>query len=65
MQRAAALLNAFPPRGSIALLPRQQTHGSKSDIDHLIMEQYVLDTIHYFDGDRVACARKLALGEQL
>lgn len=62
MQVAAAVLEAFPPRGSIALLPLDQTQGGKTAMERLIMEQYILDTIHYFDGDRVQCARKLALG---
>lgn len=61
-QAAAAVLEAFPPRGGIALLPQEYVQGERTALEQLILQQYILDTLHYFDGDRVACARKLALG---
>lgn len=65
MQAAAVVLAAFPPRGVIRLLPREATWGNLPKIEQLVAEEYVLDTIHYFDGDRVECARTLALGKKV
>ena len=56
------VLAAFPPRGVIRLLPPEATWGGLPKIEQIVAEEYVLDTIHYFDGDRVECARTLALG---
>lgn len=63
VQAAARVLAAYPPRGVIRLLPSEATWGDKPIIERLIAEEYILDTIHFFDGDRVECARTLALGK--
>ena len=62
MQAAAALAAAFPPRGLIRLLAAQHTEQGKPRIERLVAEEYILDTLHFFDGDRVQCARRLAMG---
>ena len=75
--RGAALLAAYPPRGRLALLPRLGPDGrpppsSSSDANWkpahalsgwalLCAEDAVADTARSFDGDRVQCARRLAL----
>ena len=64
MQVAARVLAAFPPRGGIQLLQREQTQkAGLHSLDHIIAQQLVLDTVHFFDGDRVQCARRLAQGD--
>jgi len=62
VQAAAAVLAAYPPRGGIRLLPAENTWGDKPKIERLVAEEYILDTIHFYDGDRVECAKTLALG---
>ena len=61
-QAAAAVLQAFPPRGIIRLLPPEHTGHGAPKVERLVAEEYVLDTIHFFEGDRVQCARRLAAG---
>ncbi|KAK9846278.1 hypothetical protein WJX81_000837 [Elliptochloris bilobata] len=61
-EAAAALAAAFPARGLIRLLPAEHTEQGKPRIERLVAEEYILDTLHYFDGDRVQCARRLAMG---
>lgn len=56
------MLELFPPRGIIRLLPAQHTELAKPKIERLVAEEYILDTIHFFEGDRVECARRLAKG---
>ena len=62
VQAAAAVLAAFPPRGVIRMLPPEHTMGGKPKIERLVAEEYILDTIHFYNGDRVECARTLASG---
>ena len=64
MQAAAALAAAFPPRGLIRLLSPEHTEQGKPRIERLVAEEYILDTMHYFDGDRLECAVRLANGER-
>lgn len=64
MQAAAALAAAFPPRGLIRLLSPEHTEQGKPRIERLVAEEYILDTMHYFDGDRLECAVRLATGER-
>ena len=61
-QAAAAALAAFPPRGSIALLPAEATGGGRPAMDRLIAQDYIIDSMLYFDGDRVESAVRLASG---
>lgn len=56
------MLIAYPPRGVIRLLPADAAWGDKPKIERWVAEEYILDTIHFFDGDRVECAKTLALG---
>jgi nuclear cap-binding protein subunit 1 len=59
---AAEVAAAFPPRGIIKLLPAARTGGNRPALDRLIAEEYILDTIYFFDGNRVDCAGRLAFG---
>lgn len=59
-QAAAAVLEAFPPRGVTRLLPAEHTSHGKPQIERLVAEEYILDTIIFFEGDRVQCAQHLA-----
>ena len=60
VQAAAAVLEAFPPRGITRLLPAEHTSHGKPQIERLVAEEYILDTIIFFEGDRVQCAQHLA-----
>lgn len=59
-QAAAAVLEAFPPHGIIRLLPPEHTSHGKPQIERLVAEEYILDTMAFFEGDRVQCAQRLA-----
>ncbi len=58
------MLAAYTPRGVIKLLPAEATSSKQKRIERLVAEEYILDTIYYYDGDRVECAKTLALGEK-
>ena len=62
VQVAAEVAAAFPPRGIIKLLPAARTGGDRPALDRIIAEEYILDTISFFDGNRVDCAGRLAYG---
>lgn len=62
---AAAVTAAFPPRGGIRLLALEHTRGDRSALERLIGQEYILDSILYFDGDRVESAVRLANGATL
>jgi nuclear cap-binding protein subunit 1 len=64
-QAAAALLGLFPPRGIVRLLLAEHTNAGGTALERLVGEEYVLDTIHHFEGDRVQCARRLAGGARM
>ena len=59
------MLAAYPPRGVIRLLPVEAAASKQKKIERLVAEEYILDTIHYYDGDRVECAKTLALGKTI
>ena len=42
------------------LLPTARTGGERLYLERLVAEEYILDTIFYFDGDRVGAAGRLA-----
>jgi nuclear cap-binding protein subunit 1 len=44
------------------LLPAPHTQLAQAKIERLVAEEYILDTINFFEGDRVECARRLAKG---
>jgi len=51
---ATAVATAFRPRGTILLLP-EGVEGSgegRPAIERIIIEEYILDILHWFDGDR-------------
>ncbi len=56
------MLELFPPRGIIRLLPAEHTELGTLKVERLVAEEYILDTIHFFEADRVECARRLAKG---
>ena len=60
LQAAAAVLEAFPPRRIIRLLPPEHTSHGKPQMERLVAEEYILDTMTFFEGDRVQCAQRLA-----
>ena len=57
---AAQLLVWYPARGTIRLLRDEHTKGDRLYMDRLVAEDYFLHTIHFFEGDRVECAKRLA-----
>ena len=67
VQAAAAILHAYPPRGGLNLqlsVNKQPVTSLMSAIDRIIAQEYVIDTIHYFDGDNNELARRLGIGER-
>lgn len=36
-----------------------------SGIDRIVVQDYVIDTIHYFDGDNNELARRLGIGKHV
>ncbi|CAL8461756.1 g1287 [Coccomyxa elongata] len=62
---AASVLELFPPRGIIRLLPAEHTELGRLKMERLVAEEYILDTIQFFEADRVECAKRLAKGLQL
>jgi len=68
LQAAAAVLKAYPSRGSLNLqlsVNKQLVTSLISGIDRIVAQEYVIDTIHYFDGDNNELARRLGIGELL
>lgn len=65
LQAAELVLELFPPRGIIRLLPSEHTELGPLKMERLVAEEFILDTIHFFEADRVECARRLAKGLQL
>jgi nuclear cap-binding protein subunit 1 len=57
---AALLQQAFPARGIIRFIDAQHTGGDRPPVERLVAEDYILDTVFYFEGDRVECAKRLA-----
>ena len=65
LQAAAAVLQAYPPRGALNLqlmVDKQPVTSLLSGIDRFVVQDYVIDTIHYFDGDNNELARRLGIG---
>lgn len=56
---AALVLNAYPPRGIIKFLEPQHTYGDRPPIERLVAEDYIIDMVALFEGDRVECAKRL------
>ncbi len=67
LQAAATVLQAYPPRGALNLqlsINKQPVISLLSGIDRIVAQEYVIDTIHYFDGDNNELARRLGIGVQ-
>lgn len=56
----ALVLQAFPPRGILRFLDDQHTLGDRIPMERFTAEDYILDTIAFFEGNRVECAKQLA-----
>lgn len=57
---AVQILEWYPPRGIIRFLKDEHTKMDHLLIERIIAEDYFLHTMHYFEGDRVECAKRLA-----
>ena len=65
LQAAAAVLHAYPARGGLNLqlaVQKQPVTEAMSAIDRIVIQEYVIDTMHYFDGDNNELARRLGIG---
>ncbi|KAA6419508.1 MAG: hypothetical protein FRX49_10606, partial [Trebouxia sp. A1-2] len=63
-EAAAAVLKAYPSRGALDLqlsVNKQLVTSLISGIDRIVAQEYVIDTIHYFDGDNNELARRLGI----
>lgn len=59
------MLQAYPPRGGLNLqlaVQKQPVAEALSAIDRIVIQEYVIDTIHFFDGDNNELARRLGIG---
>lgn len=63
LQRAALQLEKYPPRRTLQLLDKQHTDGERPALERIIVEDYVLDVLMAFEGDRIECARRLVQGD--
>ena len=51
------MLQAYPPRGGLNLnlsVQQKPITESISAIDRIVIKEYVIDTIHFFDGNNRA-----------
>ncbi|MEW5312745.1 MAG: hypothetical protein WDW38_004354 [Sanguina aurantia] len=56
----AAVRTAYPPRGGIRLLVKEHLEGSKIGAERFVAEEFILDTLTYFEADRTTCVLRLA-----
>lgn len=59
------MLHAYPPRGGLNLqlaVQKQPVTEALSAIDRVVIQEYVIDTVHYFDGDNNELTRRLGIG---
>lgn len=54
------ILDWYPPKGIIRLMKEEHTKGDRLLIERIIAEDYFIHTIHFFEGNRVECAKRLA-----
>lgn len=54
------VLKAFPPRGILRLLEDKHTLNDRLVIERIVAEDYMIDTLAWFEGNRVECAKHLA-----
>ncbi|MEW5299601.1 MAG: hypothetical protein WDW36_002600 [Sanguina aurantia] len=59
-EAAAAVRTAYPPRGGIRLLVKEHLEGSKIGAERFVAEEFILDTLTYFEADRTTCVLRLA-----
>ncbi|KDD76839.1 hypothetical protein H632_c90p1 [Helicosporidium sp. ATCC 50920] len=62
LEAIVAVQDKFPIRGELPLLEPQHTQGDRILLERLYVEDYILDTLTGFEGDRVECAKRLASG---
>ena len=56
----ALTLQAFPARGIHRFIDAQHTEAGRPPVERLVAEDYILDTLFYFEGNHVECAKRLA-----
>jgi nuclear cap-binding protein subunit 1 len=54
------MMENYPARGTNRLLKDEHTKGGRLIMDRLIAEDFFLHTMHFFEADRVECAKRLA-----
>eukprot|EP00210_Caulerpa_lentillifera_P002221 g2134.t1 len=59
IQRASILNKRYPARGGIHLLEAQITHPNSSEIERIIVEDYILDTFWIYQTSRTDCVRRI------
>ncbi|GAX72593.1 hypothetical protein CEUSTIGMA_g49.t1 [Chlamydomonas eustigma] len=59
---AALLRKAIPSRGGLRLLGKERTEGNRPAIERWVAEEYILDTLASFEGNRVECVKRLVSG---
>lgn len=58
--KAAIFLTNHPSREIVRLLDEKHTKGDRPLIDRVVTEDYIIDIVHFFEGNRVECAKRLA-----
>jgi nuclear cap-binding protein subunit 1 len=56
----ALVLKGFPPRGILRLLENKHTLDGRLVIERIVAEDYMIDTVAWFEGNRVECSKHLA-----
>lgn len=56
---AASLRAVYPPRGGLALLPRDKVEEGRPEVERFVAEEYILDSVAAYDGHRVELASLL------
>lgn len=56
----AKISSLFPRRRRLILLGKEHTEGERSPIERIIGEEFVVDTLHFYNSIRKECSERLA-----
>lgn len=56
----AKVSSMFTPRKRVLLLAKELTGGERPPIERIIAEEYVVDTLHFYNSIRKECSERLA-----
>lgn len=59
-EMSARISSSFPRRRRLILLGKEHTEGERSPIERVIGEEFVVDTLHFYNSIRKECSERLA-----